>query len=251
MPSAFPSLALLAGGLATRMRPRTESVPKSLLMIDGEPFLAHQLKLLAEQGVKDIVICCGYLGDQIESFAGDGSRFGCCIRYSYDGDALLGTGGALRRALPLLGENFFVMYGDSYLPAGPERTWKAFLSSRQPALMTVYKNDDRLDASNVEMRDERVLVYDKVRRTPGMCYIDYGLSLMKAGVLKAWPDGEPFDLSAVMAALASSGKLAAYEVRGRFYEIGSPEGFRATEEMLRELRKSQESELLSLTGCEQ
>src|SRR5580698_9728890 len=128
MRSALPSLALLAGGLAKRMRPLTESVPKSLLEVDGEPFLAHQLRLLAEQGVKDIVVCCGHLGEQIESFAGDGSRFGCRVRYSYDGDALLGTGGALRRALPLLGESFFVMYGDSYLLADPARAWKAFLA---------------------------------------------------------------------------------------------------------------------------
>ena len=115
MRSALPSLALLAGGLATRMRPLMKNVPKSLLPVDGEPFLAHQLRLLAEQGVNDIVICCGHLGKQIEAFAGDGSQFGCHVRYSCDGDVLLGTGGALRRALPLLGESFFVMYGDSYL----------------------------------------------------------------------------------------------------------------------------------------
>lgn len=250
MHNALPSLALLAGGLATRMRPLTESVPKSLLEVDGEPFLAHQLRLLSEQGIKDIVICCGHMGEQIESFAGDGSRFGCRIRYSYDGDALLGTGGALRRALPLLGESFFVMYGDSYLLADPARAWKAFLTSRQPALMTVFKNDDRLDASNVEMRDRRILVYDKRRRTIGMRHVDYGLSVMEAVVLKAWPDCQRFDLAAVMAGLAADGKLAAHEVHGRFYEIGSPEGFGATEEMLRALRKSLESELLSMAGCE-
>jgi len=250
MRSALPSLALLAGGLAKRMRPLTESVPKSLLEVDGEPFLAHQLRLLAEQGVKDIVVCCGHLGEQIESFAGDGSRFGCRVRYSYDGDALLGTGGALRRALPLLGESFFVMYGDSYLLADPARAWKAFLAFRQPALMTVFKNDDRLDASNIEMRDGRILIYDKRWRTPGMRYIDYGLSLMQASVLKSWADREPFDLATVMAGVAADGKLAAHEVHGRFYEIGSPEGFRATEEMLRALRKSRESELLSVAGWE-
>src|SRR5277367_256904 len=175
MPSELPPLALLAGGLARRMRPLTEYIPKSLLRIDGEPFLAHQLKLLVEQGNKDIVICCGHLGEQIEAFAGNGSRFGCRLRYSYDGDALLGTGGALRRARPLLGESFFVMYGDSYLLADPARAWKAFVASRQPGLMTVFKNDDLLDASNIEMQDGRILVYDKGRRTSGMCYIDYGL----------------------------------------------------------------------------
>lgn len=248
MHSVLPRLALLAGGLATRMRPLTEAVPKSLLPMDGEPFLAHQLRLLSEQGVKDIVICCGHLGEQIEDFAGDGAQFGCCIRYSYDGDFLLGTGGALRRALPLLGDSFFVMYGDSYLLADPARAWKAFLASGRPALMTVFRNDGRWGDSNVEMRDRKIVSYDKLRRTQRMCYIDYGLSLLQADVLRAWPEGEAFDLAAVMASLAANGNLAAHEVYCRFFEIGSPEGFHATEQMLSAFRKSKESELLSMTG---
>jgi NDP-sugar pyrophosphorylase family protein len=231
------------------MRPLTEGVPKSLLTIDGEPFLAHQLRLLVEQGINDIVICCGHLGTQIEAFAGNGSRFGCRVRYSYDGDALLGTGGALRRALPLLGESFFMMYGDSYLLADPVRAWKAFLSSKQPALMTVLRNDGIWDASNVEMRNGKIVRYDKLGGTPEMRFIDYGLSLIRADVLKAWPDREPFDLAIVMAGLAIEGKLAAHEVHGRFYEIGSPGGLHDTERMLRALRRSRESELLSMAGC--
>ena len=250
MLSDLPPLAILAGGLATRMRPFTEYVPKSLLRVDGEPFLAHQLHLLVEQGVQDIVICCGHLGEQIEAFAGNGSRFGCRIRYSCDGDKLLGTGGALRRALPLLGEGFFVMYGDSYLLADPLRAWKAFLTSRQPALMTVLRNDGLWDANNVEMRNGTVVCYDKLRRGPELRFIDYGLSVMRTSVLEAWPEREPFDLAAVMAGLAAEGRLAAHEVHGRFYEIGSPEGLHDTERMLRALRKARESELLSMAGCE-
>src|SRR3984957_7675836 len=175
MSRSLPPLALLAGGLATRMHPLTERVPKSLLQIDGEPFLAHQLRLLVEKGVKDIGICCGHLGERLKVFAGDGSRFGCNNRYSYDGDVLLGTGGALRRALPLLGESFFVMYGDSYLLADPERAWKTFLASGQPALMTVFRNNGRWDASNVEMQEGRIVHYDKLGRIPAMRHIDYGL----------------------------------------------------------------------------
>lgn len=251
MRSGLPALALLAGGLATRMQPLTERVPKSLLPVDGEPFLAHQLRLLVEQGVKDIVICCGYLGEEIEAFAGDGSQFGCHICYSYDGEALLGTGGALRRALPLLGESFFVMYGDSYLLADPARAWRVFLASGQPALMTVFRNEGRWDASNVEMRGGKIVRYDKRMRVPEMRYIDYGLSLMRTEVLMAWPDGSRFDLAVAMSSLADEGKLAAHEVRGRFYEIGSPDGMRATEEMLRGLRKSRESELLAMAECPQ
>jgi len=242
-------MALLAGGLATRMRPLTDAVPKSLLSIDGEPFLGHQLRLLAGQGVRDIVLCCGHLGEQIEDFAGDGSRFGCRVRYSYDGDSLLGTGGALRRALPLLGENFFVMYGDSYLLADPARAWKAFLASGEPALMAVIRNDGKWDKSNVEMQDGRILRYEKRDSAQGMRYIDYGLSLMRASVLKAWPEGRAFDLAAVLGDLAAAGKLAAHEVHVRFYEIGSLAGLRATEQMLRALRRARESEMLSMAGA--
>lgn len=249
MRSALATLAILAGGLATRMRPLTESVPKSLLAVDGEPFLAHQLRLLVKQGIEDVVICCGYLGEQIEAFARDGSRFGCRVRYSYDGDIQLGTGGALRRALPLLGERFIVMYGDSYLLADPARAWKAFVACGQPALMTVFRNDCQWEASNIVTRDGRVVCYDKHKRTPDMRYIDYGLSVMQASVFNGWQDGVQFDLADVMSRLAAERKLAAYEVHGRFYEIGSPQGFRATEEMLRGLRKSMESELLEAVGC--
>ena len=250
MPSGLPPLALLAGGLATRMYPLTECVPKSLLSVDGEPFLAHQLRLLVERGIGEIVLCCGHLGEQIEAFAGDGSRFGCRIRYSYDGDALLGTGGALRRALPLLGERFFVMYGDSYLLADLASVWKTFLASAQLALMTVFRNDGKWDASNIEMRDGEIFCYEKRKRTPAMRYIDYGLSVLHANVLKAWPENEPFDLASVFGSLATEGSLAAHEVHGRFYEIGSAEGLRMTEQMLAGLRQVRESELVSVGGYE-
>ncbi|QNI32695.1 NTP transferase domain-containing protein [Alloacidobacterium dinghuense] len=250
MHSDLPPLAILAGGLATRMRPATNDVPKSMLKISGEPFVAHQLRLLVGQGIEDIVICCGHFGDQIEAFAGDGARFGCHIRYSYDGNSLLGTGGALRRAVPLLGDSFFVMYGDSYLLANPVRAWRAFLLSGRPALMTVVRSDRQWDASNVEAVDGEILFYDKHSRTPRMRHVDYGLSLMRSSVLAPWPDDERFDLADVMRDLATNRRLAAHEVHTRFYEIGSPEGFRATEQMLEALRKSRESELLSLAGCE-
>ena len=248
MPSALPPLALLAGGLATRMHPWSKRIPKSLLQIGGEPFLAHQLRLLVSQGFDEIVLCCGHLGEQIEQFAGDGSRFGCNIRYSYDGDALLGTGGALRRALPLLGGRFFVMYGDSYLSLDPVRVWEAFVASEQPALMTVWRNEGLLERSNVELRDRKIIRYDKRNHDDGLQYIDYGLSVLSADVLEAWPEMAPFDLADTMAQLAEDGRLSACEVFQRFYEIGSPEGFRATEKMLAELRTSRDSELVASAG---
>jgi len=245
MHNNLPPLALLAGGLATRLRALTETVPKSLLLVAEEPFLAHQLRLLVRQGIYEIVLCCGHLGEQIEAFAGDGSRFGCSIRYSYDGSTLLGTGGALRHALPLLGESFFVMYGDSYLMADPTLAWKAFLASGKPSLMTVLRNDGKWDASNVEMSGGEIVRYGKQLLTSRMKHIDYGLSILQSSTIEPRRDGEVFDLATVFEELAAKGQLAAHNVHGRFYEVGSPEGLQAIERVLKGLQASERSELLA------
>jgi NDP-sugar pyrophosphorylase family protein len=232
-----PALALLAGGLATRLRPVTETVPKSMLAVAGEPFLAHQLRLLARQDVRDVVLCCGYLGEQIENFVGDGSRFGCRVRYSYDGPALLGTGGAIRKALPLLGPDFWVMYGDSYLTAPFSPVLKAFRDSRKLALMTVFANDNRWDRSNVEFNRGAIVRYDKQAdgQSPDgfrMKHIDYGLGLFSAQVFERWTEARTFDLSQVQRHLVEQGEMAGYEVRERFYEIGSVTGLAETDALL-------------------
>ncbi len=223
-----PCLALLAGGLATRLRPLTATIPKSLVQVAGEPFLAHQLRMLRTGGLREVVICCGYLGDQIEAFAGDGSRFGLSIRYSHDGEQPLGTGGALRAALSLLGPRFLVMYGDSWLTEPIEPVWRAFRESHRPALMTVFRNKNRLGASNAEFRQGSVVRYDKRQRSTAMRHIDYGLDALEASVLAHW-SVPVFDLAEVWSALAEYGMLAGYETAERFYEIGSPTGLLETE----------------------
>jgi len=161
-------VAILAGGLATRLRPITEKIPKALMEVNGEPFLAHQLRLLHRNGIRRVVLCVGYLAEMIEEYAGDGSRFGMEIQYSPDGPVLRGTAGALAQALPLLGDRFFVLYGDSYLPCDYAAVQRAFEESGKQALMTVYRNESRWDTSNVQFEDGRILLYDKKRRTPSM-----------------------------------------------------------------------------------
>lgn len=222
-----PRLALLVGGLATRLRPLTAAIPKSLVQIAGEPFLAHQLRLIRAEGIREVILCCGYLGRQIADFAGDGSRFGLSITYSFDGNRLLGTGGALRAALPLLGRHFLVMYGDSWLTEPLQPIWRAFLDSRKPALMTVYRNDNRWGASNVDYRRGSIVRYDN-HPCPAMHHIDYGLEALSADVLGRWSMPE-FDLSDVWSGLASHSLLAGYETSNRFYEIGSFSGLEETE----------------------
>jgi len=223
-----PRLALLAGGLATRLRPLTTTTPKSLIPVAGEPFLGHQLRLLHAGGIREVVICCGFLGSQIEDFAGDGSRFGLSIQYSYDGETPLGTGGALRAALPLLGRQFLVMYGDSWLTEPIEPIWRAFYESGKPALMTVFRNRNRWGASNVAYRKGLVVRYDKRRPSMDMHHIDYGFEVLDAGVLDHW-SVPAFDLAEVLSGLADYSLLAGYETRERFYEIGSFPGLRETE----------------------
>jgi len=230
-------VAILAGGLATRLRPITEKIPKSLVAVAGEPFLAHQLRLLHGRGLRRVVLCVGYLGEMIERDFGDGAAFGMELRYAFDGPTLLGTGGALRQALPLLGEEFFVLYGDSYLPIDYAATFAAFRASGQPGLMTVFQNEGAWDTSNVQFAEGRIVRYDKRERTPEMRHIDYGLGVFRASVFAERPVGEAFDLADIQRELVAKGALAGHEVFQRFYEIGSHAGLAELETLLRQGRR--------------
>jgi N-acetyl-alpha-D-muramate 1-phosphate uridylyltransferase len=216
--------AILAGGLATRLGSLTQQVPKSLIDIAGSPFAEHQIALLSRHGIRKVVFCVGHFGDQIEAVLGDGSRFGMSIEYSYDGAKLLGTGGALRRALPLLGDAFFVLYGDSYLDCEYQSIEQAFWESGKSGLMTVYRNEGRWDSSNVLFREGCILLYDKKNRTPAMQHIDYGLGVLSADSLYEYQENSYFDLEKVYQSLLQRNLLEGYEVTKRFYEIGSVAG---------------------------
>jgi NDP-sugar pyrophosphorylase family protein len=224
-------VAILAGGLATRLRPITEKIPKSLVPVAGEPFLAHQLKLLHARGIRRVVLCVGHLGEMIERDFGD-EKFGVKLEYSFDGEKLLGTGGAIKRALPKLGEEFFILYGDSYLPMDYAPVAEFFHRSGKAGLMTVYRNEGKYDTSNVVFRDGEIVVYDKKVCLPEMKHIDYGLSLFKASVFEALPADKKFDLADVMQKLVREKQLAGYEVPERFYEMGSPAGLAELEALL-------------------
>jgi len=225
-------VAILAGGLATRLRPITEKIPKSLIPVAGKPFLAHQLELLHSRGIRHAVLCIGYLGEMIQREFGDGAAYGVKLDYSFDGEKLLGTGGAIKRALPLLGEEFFVLYGDSYLPMEYAPIAEFFQRSGKLGCMTVYRNEGRYDTSNVVFAGGEIKVYDKKAKLPEMRHIDYGLSLFKAGAFDSYPDDQPFDLAEVMGKLVREKQLAGYEVHERFYEIGSPAGLAELETLL-------------------
>ena len=217
-------VAILAGGLATRLRPATANIPKSLIEINGEPFLAHQLRLLHRTAIRRVVLCIGHLGELIEQYAGNGDRFGLEIRYSHDGPALRGTAGAVAQALPLLGEAFFVLYGDSYLPCDYHAVEHAFHASGKLALMTVYRNLDKWDTSNVRFEGGRILTYSKKLRSPEMHHIDYGLGVCRAAAFDSLPQDGVCDLADLYARLVTEDQLAGFEVTQRFYETGSFQG---------------------------
>ena len=224
-------VAILAGGLATRLRPITEKIPKSLVPVAGRPFLAHQLEMLHARGIRRVVLCIGHLGEMIQQDFG-AEAFGVKLEYSFDGPKLLGTGGAIKRALSKLGGEFFVLYGDSYLPIPYRPVAEAFHRSGKPGLMTVYRNEGKYDTSNVVFRDGEIAVYDKKLRLPEMRHIDYGLSLFQAEVFAAYSDDQVFDLAEVMGRLVREKQLAGYEVLERFYEMGSPAGLAELETLL-------------------
>lgn len=230
---ASTTLTLLAGGLATRLRAVTEdATPKALVEVAGRPFIDHQLELFRRRGIRRAVLCLGHLGHQIEAHIGDGHAFGIDVSYSHDTPGLLGTGGALRRALPMLGEIFWVVYGDSYVDVDFSAILDAFLATDKLGLMTVLKNDDRWDKSNAEFRDCRLVRYDKRHRTPAMHHVDYGVALLRRAALERIPPARQYDLADLYSMLVGEGKIMGYEVANRFYEIGTPAALRETREFL-------------------
>lgn len=225
----FP-VAILAGGLATRLRPITETIPKALVDVAGKPFITWQLNYLREQGISHVVLCIGYLGDMVREVVGNGESFGLKVRYSEDGPSLLGTGGALAKAIPLLGDQFFVLYGDSFLPVNFSIVQKIYVESGRQALMTVLNNKNQWDKSNVLFLDGQIVEYNKRSPRAGMTYIDYGLGVVSASVLKRRAVGQSFDLADVYRDLSLQGQLVGLEVHERFYEIGSLTGLKEAED---------------------
>jgi len=223
---------ILAGGLGTRLRPITDEIPKVMVPIKGRPFLEHQLNLLKRQGVSDIVLCIGYLGEKIRNYFGDGKKLGLRIKYSEEGDKLLGTAGAIKKAQDLLDDVFFVTYGDAYLILDYGAVMKHFKKSNKLGLMVVFKNFDRFDRSNVVVEDGLVKVYSKKKKFPGMVYIDFGVSAFKKKALELIPDGKAVDLEELNQELIRRKELLAFETSQRFYEIGSPEGLREFEKLV-------------------
>lgn len=226
-------VAILAGGLATRLRPITEKIPKLLVDVAGEPFFSHQLRLLKHAGLTRVVLCVGHLGEQIVSQYADGAKWGVHVEYSFDGPKLLGTGGALIRALPKLGDAFYVLYGDSYLPTDYRAVGRSFQDSGRLGLMTVFENRGRYETSNVWFEGGEIKQYDKMHPVPQMNHVDYGLGVFRAAAFDGFARNAVVDLAEVQKTLVARHQLAGYEIKQRFFEIGSPAGLNELDALLR------------------
>jgi N-acetyl-alpha-D-muramate 1-phosphate uridylyltransferase len=247
-------VVILAGGLGTRMARFTTAMPKALIPVCGRPFIDWQLRLLASQGVGEVLLCVGHLGQAIETFVGDGQEWGLSVQYSWERGELLGTGGALRHAAErgLLAKSFAVTYGDSYLDVNLDRVGMAFADSGRPGLMTVYRNDGRFDRSNADLVDGQVF-YDKAAAgDPRLRYVDYGLSMLSRDELvRRVPALGPSDLAEFLHSLSAEGQLAGYLVERRFYEIGSEAGLADLEAYLCGRRPPRKDEPEPSRGSEQ
>lgn len=226
---ALPATAILAGGLATRLKPLGLKVPKALVPVAGKPFLVHVIDMLRGQGVSRLVICVGHLGEQIVETIGSGRALGVSVDYSFDGDRLLGTAGTIKKAAVMLGDEFFVLNGDTYLNSDFQNAHTAFVTSGKPGLMCVFRNQNRSEPSNVAFSGGRMLSYDKANRSTDMEHVDCGLGLLHRAVLDRIPDREPYDLARLYQVLLRDGELAGHEVIDPYYEVGSPEGLVRTE----------------------
>jgi NDP-sugar pyrophosphorylase family protein len=231
----LPPIAVLAGGLATRLRPISLARPKAMALVNGEPFCRVQLRQLRAQGFTDVTMLIGVMGDQIRAEVGDGSRFGLRVRYLEDGPEPLGTGGAVARAMPRLGSRFFVTYGDTFLRYDPQQVVAALDRTGAVAAMVVLRNDDRWDRSNVVVEGDYVVQYSKAAADRSrMRWIDYGATLFSAEAFADSGEAGGFDLGALLERLSAEGRLAAHEVHERFYEIGTPAALAETEQFLQD-----------------
>lgn len=225
---------ILAGGLGTRLKPMTEKVPKVMLPVKGKPFIVYLLGLLADSGINRIVLCVGYLGEQVREYLGEGRKLGINIAYSQEGK-LLGTGGALKQAQGLLDERFLVINGDTYLPIDYGQVERSFTNRGKKALMVVYNNrEDTGVRNNVELDSNLMVVgYDKKRPDPELKYVEAGVLVLKQEVLEIIPGGHPVSLEkGLYPALIEQGELAAYISHRRFYDIGTPKQLKIFEEFV-------------------
>jgi len=222
-------IAIICGGLATRLGSLATNIPKSMIDIDGKPFLEQQIEMLKKHNITDIVLCVGHLSDKIEDYFGNGDKFGVNIKYSQDGAKALGPIGAIKNAESLLDDVFFIMYGDSYLSVDFQKAYSFFKEHDKLGLMVVYKNNDKYDKSNLVIKDNMVVGY----REKEAVYIDYGTSILRKKALDLVPKNTMYSTGQFFSDLISKKELLAFEAEKRFYHIGNPDALEELRSFIR------------------
>ena len=228
-------IAIICGGLATRLENLAKNIPKSMIEIQEKPFLEYQIENCKKNGIKDFVLCVGHLSDYIENYFGSGKKFNINIKYSHDGDKLLGPIGALKNAETLLDDIFFMMYGDSYVFVDFEKVYDYFQKTDNKALMTVFQNCDKIDISNVVIKNKKVVKYNK-EKTKDMLFIDYGVSIFRKKILDEIPKNTFYSTKDLFSNLVDQDNLLSYEIKKRFYHIGTPESLKEFTDYIKSLK---------------
>lgn len=224
---------ILAGGLGTRMRSITgDKTPKALLTIGEKPFIEWQVRWLKKLGMTKLILSIGHGGELIENFLNTLSDLNLEIKIVYDGPTLLGTGGAVKKSLGLLEENFFVTYGDSFLFFDGIKMMNAHLDSQKPITMMVYKNKNQGDKSNVSILNSE-MIYDKKNIKPDMDYIDYGVSAFQRKYFLQNSNQDIFDLADLVSKASYKNEVFPYFAKHMFFEVGSPQGLENLSQFLR------------------
>lgn len=225
----LPPVLILAGGLGTRLRPLTETVPKVLVPALGRPFLDHLLEDLARQGAERFVISVGYLADQIEAHLGDGSDRGYRVEYVRETKPL-GTGGAIARALPGLGETFVVVNGDTFLELDLAMLVERHSEGETPVTMAAARVPDRGRYGALGLERGRVVAFEEKRPGAGPGWINGGVMAMDRELFDGAPDG-PFSLESDWLP-SFLGRIAVFKTEGFFVDMGTHETLETLDEEL-------------------
>ena len=222
---------ILAGGLGTRLRPFTETIPKAMVPVGGRPFLEYQILFLRDQGIEEILLLVGYRAKQIEDFFGDGSKYAVRISYSRE-EVPRGTGGALRLAQPKLRDNFLLLNGDTYLPMKFRDAISCFLRLQPWGLVVAYKNDHFLSRPNLAVSSE-MQVIDTDPKSKNLTHINAGAVILSNRVLSVIPEAQVYSLeNELFPKLIARGSLWAYETHVRYYDMGTHDGLKRLEGFL-------------------
>ena len=219
---------ILSGGKGTRVRKYTKKIPKCLIKINDKPFIYYQLKYLKKNNIKNVIVSVNYLGEQIKSYLKKNIDF-INTKIVNDGKSPLGTAGAIIKSLQYLKKNFFIIYGDSYL----NFNLKKLVKKKNLATMAIFRNNNKYDKSNIELQKLKKILYFRKISKKKLFYIDYGVSYVNKRIFKGIKKNTKIDLAILFEKISQNNMLKGFEVKKRFYEIGSYNGIRDIKKYLK------------------